>query len=322
VKVLSALAVPSRPEVLLGPETSDDAGVIDLGDNRALLQTVDFFPPVVDDPYDFGRIAAANALSDVYAMGGYPLSVLNIVGFPTRELSTDVLLQILQGGSAKIAEAGAALVGGHTVEDREIKYGLAVVGLVRKDRIMTNAGAKSGDAIFVTKPLGMGAINKAIKNGSADVVWIKEATDSMATLNAAAARAVARIGANAVTDITGFGLIGHALEMARASRVTLRLIAEHLPITPGAIELARTGATSGASRRNRAFAGHKVNVSTRVPEEIAALAFDAETSGGLLISLDAAKAEALHSALREEGVIAAKIGTIEKPEMTALVRLE
>ncbi len=321
VQVLKRLSVPSRPEVIVGFETCDDAGAIDLGNGQALLQTVDFFPPVVDDPYDFGRIAAANALSDIYAMGGTPLSALNLVAFPSRKLGGDVLLQILQGGSDKIREAGAALIGGHTIEDHEVKYGLAVVGVVRSDRITTNAGAVVGNALVLTKPLGMGAISAAIKRGDAPRDWVDAATAHMAALNALAARLAQKHGVRSMTDITGFGLLGHASEMASGSSVSLEIFADALQFTPGAAELAQEGRLSGAHRRNQAAIASAVDISSSVAPHLAALAFDAETSGGLLLSVSSDKLASLLTALTRADVPAAHVGRVLRPDPRRLIFL-
>ena len=238
-----------------GPEQLDDAGVIRIDERRSLVQTIDFFPPIVDEPRDFGRIAAANALSDVYAMGGTPLSALNVVGFPRKTLDMSVLAEILAGGSEKIAESGAALLGGHSVEDGEIKYGLSVTGIVDTDRVWSNDGARVGDVLVLTKPLGMGAVTTSIQQRKEDPAHVREAVASMATLNAGAARAIGDLDVRAVTDITGFGLLGHGSEMARGSDVTLRYDSHALPTTSGARELAAGGCLSGGAGRTRRFLG-------------------------------------------------------------------
>ena len=271
------------------------------GGGPALVQTLDFFPPIVDDPRDFGQIAAANALSDIYAMGATPFSALNIVGFPTKELGLEILTEILAGGADKMREANVALLGGHSVEDAEVKYGLAVTGLVEADAFITNGGARPGDRLILTKPLGMGAVSTAIRNGKASADVTAAAVETMATLNAGAARAMQSVGANAVTDVTGFGLLGHAAEIAEASGVILELSAVSLPLTVGALELGSAGIVSGGSGRNRQRLADSVAIDETIPEEIVTLAFDSETSGGLLIAVAEEKSEALVTALRNEG---------------------
>lgn len=305
------MTFPTRPEVVLGPETFDDAGVIRVDGGGALVQTIDFFPPIVDDPRDFGRIAAANALSDVYAMGGTPLSALNVVGFPRRKLDIEILGEILEGGSEKMAEAGVALLGGHSVDDAEIKYGLAVTGLIDPERVCTNAGARPGDRLVLTKPIGMGAVSTSIQQGKADPDVVGAAVEVMATLNAGAARAVREAQVHAVTDITGFGLLGHAAEMARASEVTLALRWSSLPVTRGARELARRGMLSGGANRNRRYLGERADVSRNLPADVAGLIFDSETSGGLFVAVPPSDGDTLIDALRREDTpCAVEIGEV------------
>jgi selenide, water dikinase len=308
--------------VIVGPESFDDAGVIDLGNGQALVQTVDFFPPVIDDPYEFGQIAAANSLSDIYAMGGMPLTVLNIVGFPSDKLPIAVLAEILAGGATKVREAGAAVLGGHSVKDAEIKYGLSVTGVVRRDQILTNGGARVGDRLVVTKPLGMGAITTGIKRQRTAPADVRAATATMATLNAGAARAVRAVGATAVTDITGFGLLGHGSEIARASNATLRFRWGLLPFTSGAAHLAQDGIVSGAAARSRTSLGDEAALDASVPHWAADLAFDAETSGGLLISVAPHQVDALLAALRaEQTPCAVVVGEVVAAESQVLVEL-
>lgn len=314
--------MPTRPEVILGPQDFDDAGIIDLGDGRHLVQTVDFFPAIVDDPYDFGQIAAANALSDIYAMGALPFSVLNLVCFPGNSLPMQVLGDILAGGASKIQESGAALLGGHSINDKEVKYGLAVTGLVMAGAVLTKAGARPGDRLVLTKPLGMGALSTAIKKDKATAEAAETAIRTMATLNAGAARAVKKVGVHAVTDITGFGLLGHAAEMARASRVTLSFSSKALPFTLGATALAADGLISGAAHRNRAHLGDTVHVEGSAASSIADLAFDSETSGGLLVAVSPTRLDELLAALRDEGTpCAVDIGEVLPPESELLVML-
>src|SRR6185295_18647889 len=253
--IVASLPRPSDPRVLVATDTADDAGVVQLRDDLAIVQTVDFFTPLVDDPYDFGRIAAANALSDVYAMGGTPVSALNLVAFPLERLGPEVLTEILRGGADVVAEAGAMLVGGHSIDDPEPKYGLAVTGVVHPAEVTTNAGGRPGQVLVLTKPLGVGAISTALKRGAAGPEHLGPAVAAMTTLNAAAAAAALRAGAGAVTDVTGFGLLGHLNEMALASGLAAEIEAAALPALPGVEALLRgDDAVSGGSRRNRAHA--------------------------------------------------------------------
>jgi len=307
--------------VLHGAETFDDAGVIRISDEVALVQTVDFFPPIVDDPRDYGRIAAANSLSDVYAMGGEPLSALNIVAFPRKKLALEVLGEILAGAAETMTEANTALLGGHSV-DAELLFGLAVTGTVHPGKIVKNGGARPGDRLVLTKPLGMGAISTGMQREKAEEAEIRAAVESMAALNAAAAAAIRAVGVHAATDITGFGLMGHGTELAEASGVTLRLDASRLPFAIGARRLAERGILSGGSNRNRGFLGEKIAVEEGVPGDIVALAFDSETSGGLLIAVAAEKSDALVSACRERGTsCAAVIGEVLPREPGTTIRL-
>ena len=323
VQVLSKFEFPTRDDVVLGPETLDDAGAIDIGDGRLMIQTVDFFPPIVDDPYEYGMIAAANALSDIYAMGAEPVSVLNVVGFPRDKLDMEILGTILAGGAEKIREAGAALLGGHTVEDNEIKYGLSVTGFVERDRLWTNGGAQAGDVLILTKPLGMGALSTSGQSGKGDPEWMAAAIRSMATLNAAGARALREHEVHSVTDVTGFGLLGHASETSRAAGVVLRFEAAKLPFTPGAIELSRKGTLSGGTRRNRAYLGEHAQIGAGVAPEIAALAFDSETSGGLLAAVPPAAVDGVLASLREAGTPCAEVvGEVQPADGDTWVRLD
>ena len=297
-----------HPDLLEGFEHFSDAGVYRVAENLALVQTVDFFPPIVDDPRDYGRIAAANSLSDVYAMGGRPITALSIVGFPEKELPPSVLGEILAGGAEKVLEAGAVIVGGHSVSDAEIKFGLAVTGLVDPRELVKNSGARAGDALVLTKSLGTGAISTAGKAGKAAEETVRVAIASMARLNREASEAMRRAGAHGATDITGFGLAGHARELAEASGVTLEFYAQAIPLLPGALALAGKKLLSGGAKRNRAFLGERVGVDTRIAADLAALLFDAETSGGLLVSLSPKNAPSLVEELRATGHTAAIVG--------------
>lgn len=283
-QVLCQLPKTYDANLLVGLETSDDAAVYRINDQLALIQTLDFFTPIVDDPYQFGQIAAANSLSDVYAMGGEPKLAMNIVCFPNC-LNPDVLVEILKGGFDKVKEAGALLIGGHTVEDDEPKYGLSVAGFVAPDRVWTNSNAKPGDSIVLTKPLGVGIINTAIKGGLSDEVTYNEAVKVMSTLNKYAKEALDGIEVNSVTDITGFGLIGHALEMAEGSSVTIKIYHKDVPVIAKALEYARMGLVPAGAYSNRKHAGNKVKFSYEIPEEIKDVLYDPQTSGGLLISV-------------------------------------
>jgi selenide,water dikinase len=266
--------------LLVGFDTSDDAGVFRISEDLALVQTVDFFTPIVDDPYSFGAIAAANALSDVYAMGGRPLTALSILAWPGFE-NLDDLETILKGGAEKIAEAGCSLVGGHSVTDPELKFGFAITGTVHPDKIWTNSGAQPGDVLILTKKLGTGVISTALKRGIADDSHVDGAVESMLTLNKRAAEALDGLEVHAVTDVTGFGLLGHSREMAMGSKVTLDIHSKHLQFLDGAIDYARRGALSGGLSNNRDFVSHCVSGSCELDD----LLYDPQTSGGLLISL-------------------------------------
>lgn len=290
-----------------GLENSEDAGVYRISDDVAIVQTVDFFTPVADDPRDFGRIAAANALSDVYAMGGVPITGLNVVGYPMKELGPDPLHEILAGGLEKIHEAGACLVGGHTVEDAELKYGVSVTGTVHPDRIVRNSGAQPGDRLVLSKPIGTGAVATALKRGEASDEAVRTSIESMAALNKDAALSMTRVGASAATDITGFGLLGHALEMARGSRTRLVFEAALVPTLSGALSYLEAGCVCGGTKRNADHYGGSVTFTRELPEAERLLLFDAQTSGGLLIAIAADRADALVADMRESGVAAAAI---------------
>jgi selenide,water dikinase len=283
--IVRRLPVSDDPDLLVGASTADDAGVYRISDELALVQTVDFFTPIVDDPYDFGRIAAANALSDVYAMGGRPRTALNLVAFPLERLGPEVLEAILRGGMDVCAQAGATVVGGHSIDDPEPKYGLAVTGVVAPGELLTNAGGRAGDALVLTKPLGVGAITTAAKRGAASPPLLQAAIDVMVALNAAAAGAARAAGAHAVTDVTGFGLLGHLHSLARASGVAAEVDARAVPAIAGVEELlADEEAVSGGSRRNRAYADGFTTWGDEVPAWRRRLVCDATTSGGLLIA--------------------------------------
>ena len=284
--LLEWLPQPSDPNVLVGPATADDAGVYRLSDELALVQTADFFTPIVDDPYDFGRIAATNALSDVYAMGGRPVSALNLVAWSVEELGAAPLIEVLRGGADVAEAAGVAIVGGHTIADAEPKYGLAVTGVVRPDELISNASGRAGDALVLTKPLGSGAVSTALKKGFADAELVAAAVEVMCELNADAAGAARAGGAHAMTDVTGFGLLGHLHELAVASGVSAEVDAGAVPAIPGVLELlADDRALAGGSRSNRRHAESYAAFEPGVDEVRRRLVCDAMTSGGLLVAL-------------------------------------
>jgi selenide,water dikinase len=299
-RILKGLPLPKDPRILVGLETSDDAGVYQLNDEIALVQTVDFFTPIVDDPYTFGQIAVANALSDVYAMGGTPLTAMNLVAFPIKTLSSAILREILLGGLSKMEEADVVLVGGHTIEDPETKYGLAVTGIVHPNRILTNAKALPGDWLVLTKPLGTGVISTALKAGIASGEAVQKVVESMIALNRKASEWMKAFRAHACTDITGFGFIGHALEMASASQVGMVIQSKDIPIFPEALEYARLGLIPGGAYSNRQFFSCRVEVDSDVPPLRIDLLYDPQTSGGILISLPPGEAEKLKEALKKE----------------------
>ncbi len=292
--IVRALPACTDERLLVGSNTADDAAVFKLTEELALVQTIDFFTPIVDDPYDFGRIAAANALSDVYAMGGRPLTAMNVVAFPLERLGPDVLRKILRGGADVVGRAGACIVGGHSIDDPEPKYGLAVTGIVHPDKMLTNAGAQPGDALVLTKPLGVGAISTARKRGQRDDDLLARGVEVMVTLNEAAADAAHAAGAHALTDVTGFGLLGHLHSLARASGVAAEIEAAAVPAIPGVAELLEgDDAVSGGSQRNRDYAETFTSFASDVPEWRRRLVCDATTSGGLLVAVPVAQAEAV-----------------------------
>lgn len=308
-----------NPNLLVGLDTSDDAGVYRLNDEMALVQTVDFFTPIVDDPYDFGRIAAANAISDIYAMGGKPLTVLNIVAFPITTLDKQVLADILRGAGDKVREAGATLVGGHSIDDKEPKFGLAVTGLIHPDRIRTNAGAKPGDKLILTKPIGVGILTTSIKKDQLSADEIRRLTEVMATLNKKAAEIMEPYDVNACTDVTGFGLIGHALEMARGSNVGLILNHREVPLLPRVKELAENGFVPGGTKNNFLHVQDHVRFPEDMDQVSRWILCDAVTSGGLLISVNAEQAEKLLQEMKEAGVEASLIGEITTDHPSRIV---
>jgi selenide,water dikinase len=310
--VLDALPTQKDPNLLVGFDQSDDAGVYRIGEDIALVQTVDFFTPMVDDPFTFGQIAAANALSDVYAMGGRPLTALSVVCFP-QEGDLEVLGQVMLGGLEKMNEANCTVVGGHSVRDAEMKFGYAVTGLVDPACVYTNAVARAGDVLILTKPIGTGVITTALKQGKAQDAWVDDAVQSMTILNQRAASVVSRhSGVHAMTDVTGFGLMGHGREVAMASGVVLQIDAEKVPRLQGALEAIGMDAIPGGLLANREYAECVVSVdpASQIPDEVRTLMFDPQTSGGLLISVNEESAIGLLTAMHDAGIPAARIGRV------------
>ena len=292
-QVLGALPPqPLNSNVLVGYDKADDAGVFRLRDDVALVQTVDFFTPVADDPEIYGRVAAVNALNDIYAMGGKPLTALAVVCYPQKE-DLEVLGQILRGGQLAMNEAGVMVIGGHSIDDAEIKFGYAVTGIIHPERVVTNAHAMAGDALVLTKPIGTGAISTGIKRGVAREESVSAAMKAMTTSAAAASEAMQRAGAHACTDVTGFGLLGHAYELARASEVTLVIEAERVPLFPDVLELIAQGMLTRGDKNNRAYVGETVLMADNISREMQSALFDPQTAGGLLISIEKSKAEGL-----------------------------
>jgi selenide, water dikinase len=313
--VLGKLARQHDPNVLVGFDHADDAGVYQIAPDQALVQTVDFFTPIVDDPYTFGQIAATNALSDVYAMGGRPLTSLALVCFPEKA-DLEILERILAGGLSKMVEAGCTVIGGHSIRDEETKFGYAVTGMVHPKKILANAGAKPGDALILTKALGTGVISTAIKKGKAEQAWIDAAVQSMTTLNKRAANLIVEKNyrVHAMTDITGFGLIGHAREMALAGNVALRLFSKKIPALPGALECIRAGFIPGGLNSNREFAECMVSYEASIDPELRTLLFDPQTAGGLFISIAENDSEQLVRDLHATGVPASYIGNVTESQ--------
>lgn len=311
LRQLKQVETTNDPNVLVGTDTLDDAGVYRLGDDLAIVQTVDFFAPLVDDPYLFGQIAAANALSDVYAMGGQPRTVLNIVGFPDDKLPMNILTKILEGGAERVREAGAVVIGGHSVRDAEIKFGLSVTGLVHPSAIIANSNAKAGDVLFLTKPLGTGFITTAYRKNRCPDALLQTACESMKTLNAAASEAMKKLGVRAATDVTGFGLAGHGNEMACGSGVTLAFELGRLPRFSGVEDLIQKKFYTRASETNRSFLSPQVKKEGKLDPVLEELLYDPQTSGGMLMAVPAESAPQAESVLAEAGVsVAARIGQV------------
>ncbi len=309
-EALAGIPQSTNPNLLVGFNKADDAGVYKINETQALVQTVDFFPPIVDDGYNFGRIAAANALSDVYAMGGTPITALSIVGFPSN-LPAWVLTDILRGGNEKIEEAGAIIVGGHSVKDKELKYGLAVTGLIDPNRVITNSDAKPGDCLYLTKPLGTGLITTGIKRDAVDEALTQLVIDQMARLNREPAELMIKHGASSATDITGYGLMGHAYEMAVGSSATLRLFSAQVPLLPRALELAAAGMIPGGALANREFLTMKYVIEAKsLDKNLEHVLFDPQTSGGLFISMPKEKCEAFEADAKQAGIDLWKVGEV------------
>ena len=293
----------SHPNLIVGMEHGEDAGVYKLSDDLAIIQTVDFFTPIVDDPFTFGQVAAVNALSDVYAMGGRPLTAMNIICFPVRKMDLSILQQVLLGGLNKMQEAGVVLVGGHSVEDDELKYGLSVTGVIHPDRVLLNRGARPGDRLILTKPLGTGIVSTAVKGGVADDALLAGAVACMTTLNRAAAELVAQTpGIHACTDITGFGLVGHAAEMIENSDVSIRIRTADVPFFPGIRELVESGIVPAGLYRNRDFRAGIVDPAPGCPSWLVDILFDPQTAGGLFVALAPEQADGLVRTMRSRGL--------------------
>lgn len=314
-QVLKGLPAVNDPRVLVGIPAGDDAGVYDMGDGTALVQTVDVFTPSVDDPYTFGQVAAANSVSDIYAMGGTPMTAVSVLGFPVRKIPDEAMSQILSGGIDKMNEAGVAIIGGHSINDSEIKAGFAVTGTIETDKIITNAAARPGDVLILTKPLGTGIVAFASQIGRANAESVEAAAKSMTALNKQASQLMVKFGAHACTDVTGFSLMGHLAEMALSSGVDVEIIWDDIPLFPGVLEYAAAGILPGAIEQNKESCSDHIVADDALPQEMVDICYDAQTSGGLLISIAESDAEdflkALHKACpeqsRENGISAAAV---------------
>ena len=304
---MQALPKFSDERLLVGAEGFSDAAVYRIKGELCVVQSLDFFPPLVDDPFVYGQIAAANSLSDIYAMGAEPITALNIVGFPDDKLDLETLHDILRGGADRVQQAGAVIAGGHTVRDVEIKYGLSVTGTIQRDQLLTNQAAQAGDHLVLTKALGTGFVTTAFKAGRCPQATLEAATESMIQLNAAASRAAVACDAHAVTDITGFGLAGHAGELAMSSGICVSLDLPKLPLLAGALELSRQGNLTRASKTNRSFAENEMTIKPDADPELLEFIFDAQTSGGLLISVAEERSAELVDRLQNEGIEAATV---------------
>jgi selenide, water dikinase len=309
---LSGLRIPEDPNLLVGIETADDAGVYLLREDLALVQTVDFFTPIVDDPYTYGRISALNSLNDVWAMGGTPLTALAVTCFPKKGVDFSILAEIMRGGLDTLTEHSVALVGGHSVDDPQIMFGYAVTGTAHPQQIVTNRGARAGDALLLTKPIGTGVVSTGIKFGKADDETVEASLRTMLLAGRAAARLMCEFGAHAATDVTGFALLGHAWEVARASGVTVEIDSARVPLIPGARSLAARGLLTSGDKSNRRYVGDDIEIGPAVGGDLASLLFDPQTAGGLLISIEEARAEELLARLRETYPEAARVGRVRE----------
>ena len=307
---MSGLDIPSDPNLIVGIETADDAGVYRLSDTLALVQTVDFFTPIVDDPFDYGRISALNSINDVWAMGGTPITALAVTCFPKKGVDFSILGEIMRGGLQVLTENGVALVGGHSVDNQQIMFGYAVTGVIDPARVVTNRGARPGDALILTKPVGTGVVSTGIKFGKAGEEVTRASLETMLLSGREAARLMTEAGASAATDVTGFALLGHGWELARASGVTLEIDSASVPFIPGAPELAAAGMLTSGDKSNRRYVGEDVSLSESVPRELGSLLFDPQTAGGLLISVAAERAPDLLASLRERYQDASLIGRV------------
>ena len=305
---MSGLDIPRDPNLIVGIETADDAGVYRLREDLALVQTVDFFTPIVDDPFDYGRISALNSINDVWAMGGTPLTALAVTCFPKKGVDFSILGEIMRGGLQVLKENGVALVGGHSVDNQQIMFGYAVTGVIDPTRVVTNRGARPGDALILTKPIGTGVVSTGIKFGKASEEVTRASLETMLLSGREAARLMVEAGASAATDVTGFALLGHAWEVARASGVTLEIDSASVPLIPGARELAAAGLLTSGDKSNRRYVGEDVTLGEGVGPELASLLFDPQTAGGLLIAVARERADELLAALRERYRDAALIG--------------
>ncbi len=309
--MLKGFKAPNDPNLLVGFDTSDDAAVYRLSPEIALISTVDYITPPVNDPYWFGQIAAANSLSDVYAMGGKPLTALNLVMFPSKKLDMSLLKEILRGGSDKVLEAGASLAGGHSIDDNEPKYGLAVTGSIHPERVLTNCGARPGDSLVLTKPLGTGVLFNANRSGKLPYPELETILPRVAALNRQAIEVALNFALHACTDVTGFGILGHSLELAKGSKVRIDLFYDHLPFYPNALQMYRKGENTGSNKANRKLVAGYVEIEGSRSAEQQELLFDPQTSGGLLIAVAAGQADDLIAALRKEGIDAAtRVGEV------------
>jgi selenide,water dikinase len=310
-QVLKDLPAVDDPRVLVGVPAGDDAGVYDMGNGTALVQTVDVFTPSVDDPYKFGQVAAANSVSDIYAMGGTPMTAVSVLGFPVRKVPDETMSQILSGGIDKMNEAGVAIIGGHSINDSEIKAGFAVTGTIETDKIVTNAAAKPGDVLILTKPLGTGIVAFAAQIGRAKPESVEATANSMTTLNKKASQLMVKFGAHACTDVTGFSLMGHLAEMALSSGVDVEVIWDDIPLFPGVLEYAAAGILPGAIERNKESCGDRIISDKSLPQEMVDMCYDAQTSGGLLIAIAESDAGDFLKALHKDGIsVAAIVGRV------------